>query len=1020
MAKSEQIKSTDVIQPELFENTIQSAEELNTVLTNLKKNFIEVSKESIKFAQSNKKPQSAQEVKAVNDALEKGNKARLSAVEIAKHQKQLEIEEEKLRQLKLKTEKQLLDAEKKANAEKEKALKQQQKEIDNYNKQNSAYNKASKQLNELRQRYKDMAFEGKGATIEAVNLLKEIRNLDISLKAVDASTGQFNRNVGNYENAIENAIQKTGVFGNVINNITQYVEVFESIMEVKTSIIDIDTTSIEANTTVTNINTVASESNAVAENLETTAHLKNVTAIQAETVATEKLSLAKRVLNAITSPIGAILAIIGAIAGLLTYLNSVNQAVSDFFDKMQSGAKDLLGSGSEFSKLLEMQIKFRKEINGMREDLQKLRDAEGDLNFDYEDQTRTLSFRTKALQDFNKARVDAALKEKEIAQRELDIANQELKAEESRYGVGKGKARQEFYDKQSEAVRRLYDTNDAYLDLITQIIPKSEREFLEQNVINQIELIRSKKLGADTQVEILKKQVDDETTILKNRQNSFIKLTQEQTKAQEEEIKLLKEFGLADKEIRDLIAQKDAVLLEQQLTQLHNDKLSIAQKEELAKVIVEIQKAEFDRGQQQIKLDEQAIKNQERLIQLANQLDEIKRKSAIEDLKETEQRQTKNLENSKTVSLANPFNFGDAKKVMEQIETIKKTQEKLRILEREEINKRYDEQIEAIRKQIKDETKEREIGNAEIAVLTQQKIDELAKVNTAEINLALDTEAFLKELRKKQTIETIHEFNQVTQAFGQELQNRNNLKQQALQQENEIGQRNLERQRQLAEKGLKNTLAFEEQAQAKRDLEAKKQREKQAREQQAVQLTQAFWGAYEAELKVQGATPASAVSKALKDVLLAQGVAKGLVALTGFYEGTESVQRDLQGNKFSNDKDGYIVRVDGSERIMTGEQNAKVGNLTNEELSNLAYNYRTGNLSIPRFELNAIKSNVNETGIKYQSILVQQNNELLTKIDKLIQKPVQSVNVDSFGNLIETIRTEAKQTIITHKPRKRL
>lgn len=1013
MAKSNQIKSSELIQDNIFDNTIKSAEELNATLNDLKKNFIEVSKESVKYAQSNKTPKNAQELKAVNDAIDKGTKARISAIEVAKIQKQLELEEEKLRQAKLKTEKQLLDAETKANREQEKALKQQQKEIDNLAKQNSAYNKASKTLNELRQRYKDMAFEGKSATIEAVNLLREINNLDTSLKAVDASVGQFNRNVGNYENAIEGALQKTGLFGGIIQKVTDFVETFESIVAIKTSILEADTIATETNTVVT-------EANAVAENVNTVAHEKNIVALEAETVATNELSLAKRALNAITSPIGAILALITAIGGLIAYLATVNQALKDFFSTLGAGINDVVGKGAEFSKLLELQIKFRKEINGMLEDLQKLRDAEGDLQFDYEDQTRTLEFRTKALQEFNKARVEAALKEKEISTRELEIAKQDLKAEESRYLVGKGKANQEFYDKLSEAQRKFYDSNDKYLDLINQIIPKSEREFLEQTIINQIELIRSKKLGADTQVETLKKQVDDEKTILKKRKKAFIELTQSQIKAQEEEIQLLQKFGLTRKEIDDLIAQKDAVLLEKQLTQLHNDKLSIGQKEELAKVIVEIQKAEYDRGQQQQKLDEQAIKNQERLLELTVQIDNVKLKTEIQQNQRELELINKRFERQKKSSLDSPFDIEKTKNVLTTIDEAIEKNIVLTAKEKDEINKRTDAQIEAIRKQVKEETKEKEIGQKEIELLNEQRTQDLDKLNTAEINLALNKEKFLKDLRKQQTIETIEEFNKVTQAFSQQLQQRRDLQQQEQQDSLNRTQRNIETQQKLAERGLNNTLAFEQQIQAKKELEAKKLREKQAREQQVLQLTSAYWSAFNAELKKEGSDPANASAKALKDVFLAQALAKGLSALAGFYTGTEKVEEDLKGNKFSNGKDGYVVRVDGSERIMTGEQNDKIGNLSNEELSQLAYDFRTGNLSIPRFELNAIKSNVNETGIKYQSILVQQNNELLTKIDKLIQKPVQSVNVDSFGNLIETIRTEAKQTIITHKPRKRL
>ena len=55
----------------------------------------------------------------------------------------------------------------------------------------------------------------------------------------------------------------------------------------------------------------------------------------------------------------------------------------------------------------------------------------------------------------------------------------------------------------------------------------------------------------------------------------------------------------------------------------------------------------------------------------------------------------------------------------------------------------------------------------------------------------------------------------------------------------------------------------------------------------------------------------------------------------------------------------------------------------------------------------------------YNSLLVQQNNEILSTLKAIESKPTQQVHVDTFGNLVETIYQQTEKTIITHKMPKR-
>ena len=163
----------------------------------------------------------------------------------------------------------------------------------------------------------------------------------------------------------------------------------------------------------------------------------------------------------------------------------------------------------------------------------------------------------------------------------------EVKAQESLIGAGKGQADAEYYTKQSEAIQKLYDANDKLNDFKNIEIPKMNRQTFDEEIINDIELIRSKKLGADSQIETLRTQINDENTLLAERRKALEDFTKAQKAAQVEETKLLEKFGLKKAEIDDLIATKDAVALAKKIKALENLRLNEAEQAELAKVVLD-------------------------------------------------------------------------------------------------------------------------------------------------------------------------------------------------------------------------------------------------------------------------------------------------------------------------------------------------------------------------------------------------------------------------------------------------
>lgn len=134
---------------------------------------------------------------------------------------------------------------------------------------------------------------------------------------------------------------------------------------------------------------------------------------------------------------------------------------------------------------------------------------------------------------------------------------------------------------------------------------------------------------------------------------------------------------------------------------------------------------------------------------------------------------------------------------------------------------------------------------------------------------------------------------------------------------------NIEKQTRLAEAGLDNQLAFETQKAAEIELKRQEAAEKEERRQK----TQLF---LESTLQfLKEGSPLEAIGKAA-----ALTVGAGMVA-GQFYEGSDLIEKDL-GKPHLKGKDGYLVRVDGKERVFSPSQNMKIrqalGNVTNEDL----------------------------------------------------------------------------------------
>tara|TARA_R110002110_G_scaffold7307_6_gene37126 strand:+ start:817 stop:3372 length:2556 start_codon:yes stop_codon:yes gene_type:complete len=227
--------------------------------------------------------------------------------------------------------------------------------------------------------------------------------------------------------------------------------------------------------------------------------------------------------------------------------------------------------------------------------------------------------------------------------------------------------------------------------------------------------------------------------------------------------------------------------------------------------------------------------------------------------------------------------------------------------------------------------------------------------------------------------------NKIASAINDSLNQVSDKRIAKIEEEEEKTVRAIDRQERRAEQGLENNLAFEQ----KKAAELEKQREDEAKKQEQRAKVLAYFNLFSEFAKAE---PNTAAFKAAAQVAIAETVS-GL-----FYEGTEKVEDDIQGKPMFSGRDGYVVRVDGSERIMTGAQNSKLGGISNDDLVELATN-GSGQVGY------AVGIDTRKLESKLDSVI------------KAVQSNDKSVHWDSLGNRFETqIKNEVKK-VTKHKKR---
>jgi TP901 family phage tail tape measure protein len=118
--------------------------------------------------------------------------------------------------------------------------------------------------------------------------------------------------------------------------------------------------------------------------------------------------------------------------------------------------------------------------------------------------------------------------------------------------------------------------------------------------------------------------------------------------------------------------------------------------------------------------------------------------------------------------------------------------------------------------------------------------------------------------------------------------------------------------------------------------EANRRKEEEEKRKQRILLVSSILSAYNAELAVDGTTSSEAFTKAITSTAVLQ---QFVAALPTFFDGIEDTGTQGQG---VDGRGGFHAILHRNERVMTKEQNSKMGGYSNEEVAQIVNEYRYG------------------------------------------------------------------------------
>ena len=189
----------------------------------------------------------------------------------------------------------------------------------------------------------------------------------------------------------------------------------------------------------------------------------------------------------------------------------------------------------------------------------------------------------------------------------------------------------------------------------------------------------------------------------------------------------------------------------------------------------------------------------------------------------------------------------------------------------------------------------------------------------------------------------------------------------------------------------------------KMTVEANKRKAKELKKQERIKLAESVFTSYMANSeKGEG----NAIVKTISDISVLTAF---INSLPTFYTGTERTVGESLGMPQLSGRDGHIVRVDGSEKILNPELSKMTGNMTTLEIAKLSEDKIRGKLMYK-----------SDSFLNVNSI---NNDALLSKFDKLnetiLNKPETNIELGEIvGGVIHIIESSKKNNSTTRNIRR--
>lgn len=609
------------------------------------------------------------------------------------------------------------------------------------------------------------------------------------------------------------------------------------------------------------------------------------------------------------------------------------------------------------------------------------------------DGTRTFNEQQAAAEEAERVNIRRLALQEEIAQRELQIIEDRIKGTED--DANRFALEAEASEKRIE-LQELQNELDVATIENDKVLREIQRDRFERELDFAIDAFDVQKTINERRIADDRKSVQERQAIL----NETVALADSSFQSQKD---LFAEFVDDRVNFDNLVAETDEAAIRRTLRKLDLDDIELGRALE---VIKERKIALQDLDDAQRDVDDALQEEINTKLEAINELEQLQIEAQVQRL--DAEIANEETTNERRIELLND-RFELQKRALEDNADFVLMNEELTAEEREVI--------------------QQQLAN-DVAALEQEKVDAVKEANEE----ILESDKETRQERIQQALDTA---NEIKDAFAEALNEQ--LAAQSAAIDSEINQRQqaIDFNRQLVAQGnteAAEQLQFEQEQLAKAEIKKKQIAQREAAAKRQIQIVDSFFTAFERRLGDEETPTGQASLAALGDVakgVAASEIAKALVSAS-FITGTENVERSLgSGSTFFNDKvdnylgltkSGSLIRFDGQERILNPEQNKVVGDLSNDQLTQLAADYHAGNLRQPYefqtatylHQVSGLTDNVRlEAKLALLSSAVDRNANIIA--GAINDKPVASSYIDSALNVVEEIKRNNKTTRTVHK-----